>query len=178
MSMTNKSHFVALSVFLIVGCSSGGGGVSANAASQTIDPNATVINGIQVPVDPGPAADATLLGIDTNNNGVRDEVERRIAQDYGKNPQHFDAVMRASKGDQSYLIVNGDPALATAATISNAISGACMYDLFDGDGIASSKASRHSFAITVNTLERIRAYQATTMASQEVSHKVPKNPCQ
>lgn len=32
-----------------------------------------------LPPDPGPASDETLLGVDANGNGVRDEIERWIA---------------------------------------------------------------------------------------------------
>lgn len=39
------------------------------------------INGIPVPPEPDPIANnATLVGIDTNGNGVRDDIERKLAQ--------------------------------------------------------------------------------------------------
>lgn len=45
-----------------------------------------VINGITVPPAPDPVTNnATLKGVDVNANGVRDDVERRIANDDAKN---------------------------------------------------------------------------------------------
>lgn len=39
-----------------------------------------LINGISVPLEPDPIVNnATLVGIDTNGNGVRDDIERKIA---------------------------------------------------------------------------------------------------
>lgn len=43
-------------------------------------PKMEVINGIVVPPEPAPAVNnATLKGVDVNGNGVRDDVERRVA---------------------------------------------------------------------------------------------------
>lgn len=50
----------------------GGSGSSANTANT--------INGITVPPAPDPVANSsTLAGVDSNKNGVRDDVERKIA---------------------------------------------------------------------------------------------------
>src|SRR4051812_48211198 len=44
-------------------------------------PAPEVINGIVVPPEPAPSVnDSTLAGIDSNNNGVRDDVERFVAR--------------------------------------------------------------------------------------------------
>ena len=43
--------------------------------------------------------DSTLLGIDVNNNGVRDDVERWIYEEYkDKHPIHIDIAMQAARG--------------------------------------------------------------------------------
>ena len=47
--------------------------------------------GAELPPDPGAAGRVTLAGIDTNDNGVRDDLERYIAQHFG----HADKVQRA-----------------------------------------------------------------------------------
>jgi hypothetical protein len=68
----------------LVSCG-GSGNSSTNTGSGSTAPT-EVINGIVVPLEPDPVANkATLAGIDTNNNGVRDDVERKIANaDYLK----------------------------------------------------------------------------------------------
>jgi hypothetical protein len=54
---------------MISGCSQSEG----NSSSATEGP--LVIDGYTLPPDPGEAGKATLLGIDSNENGVRDDVE-------------------------------------------------------------------------------------------------------
>jgi len=46
-----------------------------------------IINGYILPSEPDPAInDSTLLGIDVNNNGVRDDVERYVIKRYAQDP--------------------------------------------------------------------------------------------
>ena len=50
----------------------------------TYTKNSQVINGIAVPPEPPTAVNnSTLAGVDSNNNGVRDDVERVIAKQFG-----------------------------------------------------------------------------------------------
>ena len=58
--------------------------------SNTIALNITwVVNGHVLPPEPDPVLNnATLLGIDVNNNGVRDDVERYIYERFGKDPEY------------------------------------------------------------------------------------------
>lgn len=58
--------------------------------SNTIEINiATVINGYVLPTEPDPALNnATLLGVDSNDNGVRDDVEIYIIKRYASDPKY------------------------------------------------------------------------------------------
>ncbi|MGC9351854.1 MAG: DUF5011 domain-containing protein [Sulfurovum sp.] len=58
------------------------------------------VNGHRLPPEPDKALnDSTLLGIDVNNNGVRDDVERWIYNEYkDKHPIHIDIAMQAARG--------------------------------------------------------------------------------
>jgi hypothetical protein len=59
-----------------------GGNGSSTTTTATTPPGATseIINGITVPIAPDTAANAaTIKGVDSNNNGVRDDVERLVA---------------------------------------------------------------------------------------------------
>ena len=91
-----------LSTLLLTSCG-GGGSTDPNATAQSVDdgtktiqaasgstavpgtwtgraPKMEVINGITVPPEPVPAINnATLAGVDVNKNGVRDDVERKLA---------------------------------------------------------------------------------------------------
>ncbi len=57
--------------------------------TQPRDEQAVVINGHRLPPEPDPKVNnATLLGVDVNNNGVRDDVERYIYERFGKDPEY------------------------------------------------------------------------------------------
>ena len=56
------------------------------------------VNGHRLPPEPDPKVNnATLLGIDVNDNGVRDDVERWIYETYkDKHPIHIDIAMQGA----------------------------------------------------------------------------------
>jgi len=67
---------LVFSLFFLASCGGGGGDSNTTTAANT-----EVINGIAVPPEPDPEKNnATVAGIDKNNNGVRDDVERKIAE--------------------------------------------------------------------------------------------------
>ena len=102
-----------LSVLTLASCG-GGGSTDPNATAQSADeatkniqgvsgstavpgtwtgraPKMEVINGITVPPEPAPTINnATLAGVDVNNNGVRDDVERVVA----RSSSNFNASMQ------------------------------------------------------------------------------------
>jgi len=59
-----------------------------------------VVDGHTLPPEPDPTLNnSTLLGIDSNDNGVRDDVERWIYRTYkDKHPIHIDIAMQAARG--------------------------------------------------------------------------------
>jgi len=70
------------------------GTTTVTAKMENIETTMTVvvykeINGHRLPPEPDKALnDSTLLGIDTNDNGVRDDVERYIYERFGKDPEY------------------------------------------------------------------------------------------
>ena len=64
-----------------------------------------VVNGHTLPPEPDPAVNnSTLLGVDVNNNGVRDDVERWIYKTYkDKHPIHIDIAMQAGRAYSQLL---------------------------------------------------------------------------
>ena len=63
------------------------------------------IHGHTLPSEPDKILnDSTLLGIDSNNNGVRDDVERWIYHTYrDKHPIHVDIVMQVARAYKKVL---------------------------------------------------------------------------
>ena len=85
-----------LLLVLLSGCSQSDGHSNSEVAT-TEEP--VVINGHTLPPRPDPKINnSTLLGIDSNNNGVRDDVEIWIYQTYkDKHPIYIDIAMQAGR---------------------------------------------------------------------------------
>ena len=74
--------------------------------SDAINLNITwIVNGHTLPPEPNKTLnDSTLLGIDVNDNGVRDDVERWIYEEYkDKHPIHIDIAMQAGRAYKKVL---------------------------------------------------------------------------
>jgi hypothetical protein len=78
--------------------------LSACDGGSSSSPNtATTINGITVPPAPDPATNnATLAGVDSNNNGVRDDVERKIAEKIDIN--NFNIALKYAAAHEAMII--------------------------------------------------------------------------
>lgn len=64
------------------------------------------VNGIELPNDPGELTNRTIVGVDSNSNGVRDDVEIYIAEKYGVDKDKFNAIMEFSRKKQAMLVVS------------------------------------------------------------------------
>jgi hypothetical protein len=63
------------------------------------------INGIAVPPEPDPVSnDSSVAGIDSNRNGIRDDVERLLATKFGTDGQKYTEAFRISKAEQALLV--------------------------------------------------------------------------
>lgn len=63
---------------------------------------------VNLPPDPGIAGKQTLAGIDSNNNGVRDDLERAIYFKYPKDKQKRQLLYQAAKAAQFEIEVGGE----------------------------------------------------------------------
>lgn len=64
---------------------------------------------ITLPPDPGEAGKATLAGIDSDNDGVRDDVQRWIVINYPNSQKTRAALVQEVKLDQQFLLNAADP---------------------------------------------------------------------
>lgn len=99
----NKTHLLLTFVVLaLLGCSGGGGGdTTSGAVNSGGDTTSGTINGINVPPAPDAAANqATVAGVDSNNNSVRDDVERMLATDFGTQPTFYSKAMAFAATEQ------------------------------------------------------------------------------
>lgn len=114
-----------------------------------------VINGHKLPPEPNETLNnSTLLGIDVNNNGVRDDVERKIIIKYQK-PIEIEVMMRFAKIDQETLASPLSEALLLERKASKL--GDCKMFL-RRQGIKINRAIKYSEDFTYNTRERTKKY--------------------
>ena len=110
----------------------------------------------ELPPDPGEEGKADVAGIDSDNDGVRDDVERYIAYKYPDNPLTRKALYQYSKYEQLNLINshNKYKIKGYSPLINKAIS--CLYKVREkeDDAHAILKDIR---VIILNTHERFRA---------------------
>lgn len=78
------------------------------------------------PPDPGPENDKTLAGIDSNSNGVRDDIERYIAANYGDSPQKMAYLLQYAKELRPFVsTAMNSPAEALAQSARLSRTNAC-----------------------------------------------------
>ena len=128
-----------------------------------------VINGHILPPEPDPVKNnATLLGIDVNHNGVRDDVERWIYETYKeKHPIYIDIAMQAARGYK--LVLEKEPKTKSEVmSISKEVDSSTYCELYyslDADelgdpilvkGNIDDRYFRHK--VYFNTKKRLEVY--------------------
>jgi hypothetical protein len=121
MPRPTPAHLIGLfaSTLLLASCG-GGGGDSPSPASPAAVTQQT-INGIDVPPAPDRVANAaTIGGVDSNQNGIRDDVERLIAQE-SSTKVHFETASKLAKAYQELITSPISTDLATAMAFEKKI---------------------------------------------------------
>lgn len=118
-----------------------------------------------LPPDPGPEGMKTLLGIDSNHNGVRDDIERFIVQKYGDSERVREALFDYARTDSGYLTASTrSEAIQVSQKVEDAM--ACLIYVMGWERLLGGiekwiQASRELEAFSINTPERARASQKT-----------------
>lgn len=118
----------------------------------------------------------TLVGIDNDNNGIRDDVDSYIEVNYSA-PYQRSAVEQLAKALQHTLVVD--------ITDMNAVKNAnrklteavyCIYSRFDGSNGSKQpgQVSQELESITPNTKERLLTYLAFSKALDGTSWSLPE----
>jgi hypothetical protein len=117
----------------------------------------------------------TLAGIDTNRNGVRDDVEAHITSKYTGVPQRA-AAMQTARALQATLLVDTQDVTA-AKTASRQVMYAmkCVFSRFPGppDSPDPSRVIDELEGLTTNTKARLLAYRAYNKALDGTSASLP-----
>jgi hypothetical protein len=112
---------------------------------------------IPLPPDPGEAGKATLAGIDSDNDGVRDDVQRWIALTYPNSAKTRAALTQGTINVQQALLYADDKEHSIQIATDNSRYVECLTYIFPDDAPDIGAAL---LAETLNTDSRSRAYLA------------------
>ena len=141
-----------LSALVVAGCrgESKGANSPTDAGSSYVEP--------ALPADPGEAGKETVTGIDSDGDGVRDDLQRYIAQTFPSSARARAALRQMAKALQALVLVPaGDKNAALNAGDRIARAADCLvYAMPQGAGDASDGLE----AQLTNTDARLQAYFA------------------
>jgi len=118
------------------------------------------INGHRLPPEPDEVENnATLGGVDVNENGVRDDVERKIRQEY-KKPLQSGLLIEDAKFYQRTLVESTSDAIEIQKDATRAINCEMYLSQFDSeiDQMDWIKNSRYIKDLTFNNIDRVEKY--------------------
>lgn len=157
-----KNILTISAVMLLAACS------SHSASSETVKPTTLpdkitlsavpmILDPTQLPPEPGVDNNKTVAGIDSNNNGIRDDVERWIAQSYPTS-----AKMRAAAAQVvlslQYKITNKaiTEEIAYQKGIISINAVCCLVDSSAKTGVKDNL--NNIMSVHLNTRQRVNAY--------------------
>lgn len=161
---------------LLAAC--GGGGETFSPPNPP-PASPSTINGVAVPPDPGAAGATTVTGIDSDSNGIRDEVDRFLATKYGSNAAKLTAARTSAAALQRTL--TADTSRKSAALLAlqeSADAGVCAGRTFRAAGANSSRELNEIFARTINTQARIAQRKALVESAGAFVRNIESVVCQ
>lgn len=114
------------------------------------------IEPIDLPPDPGEEGKATLEGIDSDGDGLRDDIQRYIALEYWDEPLVQQGLRQYAFPLQDALIESGSEDLALLNEHQMTLATECMRSRFDFDKVVET--TDQLIAQALNTDERSRSY--------------------
>lgn len=175
--MHTRMRFATALLLLLAACSDGSnenrsgtsGGSSGGAANQ--NRNTPIVENEDL--TPG------LKGIDADGNGIRDDIDRLIANKYSATPAMKKAAeMKARALQKAMEATTREEARAAGNEIMRA--GSCTYKAFphatDADMKLQEQLSMEIEALTANTRERFKAYWNGEKLAGGMVFKFPSAP--
>jgi len=130
-------------------------GNQQNAFSEL---TAVDVDPVPLPPDPGEAGKQTLEGIDSDNDGVRDDVQRYIAISQVSNELVREALTQLVRVNQDFIIYSqGDQNIVISIAERRHAASDCL-NFVTGNPRITYTLGRELRAVLLNTEERSRAY--------------------
>jgi len=147
-----------LAVIFVASCGLTGCRSNGENRSNSSAPANTGTTGIPgIPPDPGEAGKATLAGIDSDNDGVRDDIQRYIAITYPDSEKTREALSQYAKVIQNALLDASDKENSIQHAEESDKSQSCLWYVF-GSVDAYGKVLDNLMPIVLNTDGRNYAY--------------------
>lgn len=113
------------------------------------------VSTVPLPPDPGSEGNATIAGIDSDGDGVRDDIQRSIALSHPESARKRAALSHLAVGSQEVLLNAQDPASAIRSIRDQLNDAACLYQLLGLD--EGGELALELEAQLLNTSERFSA---------------------
>jgi hypothetical protein len=165
---------VLLALTLLYGCGGGGGdsdSSSGNGSSQSQDDSGSAPDDSGLPPDPGEAGKATLEGIDSDNDGIRDDVQRYLATAYSDSPKIKEWFGEVAKADQKMIFLHNDRERLLQVTREKNRYLDCIYIIQDDLNMTMKEIGEYK-AILYNTNDRIDSYSSIQKALSGASFRL------
>lgn len=138
-------------------------GLLKRSLSATIRITVTSDGTVPLPPDPGSAGKVTVAGIDADDDGVRDDVQRYIALTYPTSPSIRSALTQLAEAQLSMITDAPNPALAKADTTRFGYAIECVLASVPD---SSTSLSKDLESVVENTQDRMNIFaEAQTEAS-------------
>jgi hypothetical protein len=112
--------------------------------------------GVVLPPDPGPAGMQTLSGIDSDGDGVRDDIQRWIAVTQPNSARNRAALTQAARGIQAAILASGESQSDSGIELE-AHADLCLAGI-TGDELSAATITDNLDTIALNTTARTKAY--------------------
>jgi hypothetical protein len=112
-----------------------------------------------LPPDPGEAGKTDLLGMDVDQNGVRDDIDRYIVFSFPDSEKKREGLKQSARYLNAYLRDREDKGKTRENGAANEKAMACLIHVFNGDLDARDKADEEMTAQFLNTPARSLAYR-------------------
>lgn len=144
------------------------------AFSVALTVDATPAGNNSLPPDPGPAGAIPLLGVDSDRDGVRDDIQRYIALTYPGSPDTVQALRVLAVTYQDMLKVPAGSVTA-AKTVNDKAwrNRSCLVYLYGAS--EGHRRAKQLFAEYFNTLPRYKAWAAQDDLLAGQSFESPRN---
>ncbi|MEQ1500431.1 MAG: hypothetical protein ABL917_03625 [Parcubacteria group bacterium] len=123
-----------------------------------------------LPPDPGEAGKQTLVGIDSDKDGVRDDVQRWIGVEYSNSAESRAALLQHARAHQAFIASVAASTTSSKEVLAIINANTCLSSVFG----PSSEAEKNIKLLETNTNARLEADLLTWKFATELPRTIPR----